>query len=168
MPLLEIVPAPGADARLVERTLEYWKGMDRVPVVLAKECTGFVANRLAFALFREAVHLVREGVISAQELDELVENSMGPRWAVAGPFKSYHFGGGAAGIEGFMKNVGGTVQACWDDLGAVDVGGGWEAAVYDQIKAAYGDVKEKDLRERDEITKEVLDARKRALKIIDG
>lgn len=111
MPLLEIVPAPGADARLVERTLEYWKGMDRVPVVLTKECTGFVANRLAFALFREAVHLVREGVISAQELDELVENSMGPRWVVAGPFKSYHFGGGAAGIEGFMKNVGGTVQA---------------------------------------------------------
>jgi hypothetical protein len=163
MPLLEIVPALGTDARLVERTLEYWKGMGMIPIVLKKECTGFVANRLAFALLREAVHLVHAGVISVQEVDSLVQNSMGLRWAVTGPFKSYHLGGGTGGIEGFMRNIGGTLQACWDDLGAVNVGGGWEVDVFKQIRVAYGDVKEKDLKERDETTKELLDARGKTL-----
>ncbi|KAH8819248.1 hypothetical protein F5884DRAFT_760052 [Xylogone sp. PMI_703] len=54
MPLLEIVPAPNTDPKLVTKAIDYWKTLGKVPVVLGKECTGFVANRLAFALLREA------------------------------------------------------------------------------------------------------------------
>ncbi len=83
---------------------------------------------------------------------------MGPRWAVAGPFKSYHMGGGAGGLEGFMKNIGGTVQACWDDAGRENVGESWQKEVFRQTKEAYGDVKSSDFKERDSTTKEVLSA----------
>jgi hypothetical protein len=92
--------------------------------------------------------------VSVSELDQIVESSMGPRWAVAGPFKSYHAGGGAAGLEGFFKNIGGTVQACWDDGGTVNTGDGWEANVFRQAKETYGTV---DVSERDRITRRVLD-----------
>lgn len=158
MPLIEIVPSPDTDSKVVVRTEEYWKGLGREPVVLRKETIGFVANRLAFVLLREAIHLVNEDVISVPDLDRLVESSMGPRWAVAGPFKSYHMGGGAGGLEGFMKNIGGTVQACWDDAGDEKVGDGWEQDVFHQTKEAYGVVKTSQFSERDAITKEVFAA----------
>lgn len=154
MPLLELVPSPSTSASVITRTQAFWTARGRTPVHIKKETTGFVANRLAFALLREAIHLVHEEVVDVAELDEIVETSMGPRWAVAGPFKSYHAGGGDGGLEAFFKNIGGTVQDCWGDAGAVDVGGGWEAGVFRQAKEAYGVV---DTGERDRVTRRVLE-----------
>jgi 3-hydroxyacyl-CoA dehydrogenase len=154
MPLLEVVPSPTTAPALVDRTLDFWRKRGREPVVIHKECTGFVSNRLAFALLREAIHLVNTGVVSVQEIDTIVESSMGPRWAVAGPFKSYHAGGGEGGLEAFFKNIGGTVQGCWDDAGHDNVGDGWEKAIFEQAKETYGVV---DTEERDRITRVVVE-----------
>jgi 3-hydroxyacyl-CoA dehydrogenase len=155
MPLLEIVPSPITRPDVVTRTVDFWKQLGREPVVIKKEVPGFVANRLAFALLREAIHLVHTGVASASDIDTIVQNSMGPRWAVAGPFKSYHAGGGEGGLEGFFKNIGGTVQDCWDDSGKINVEDGWEEDVFKQTREAYGVV---DTKERDILTRRVLDA----------
>jgi 3-hydroxyacyl-CoA dehydrogenase len=157
MPLLEVVPSPSTAPALVEQALDFWRKRGRKPVVIHKECTGFVANRLAFALLKEAIHLVDEGVVSVAEVDEIVEASMGPRWAVAGPFKSYHAGGGAGGLEGFFKNIGGTVQGCWDEGGNPTYGKGdaWEGKVFVQAQDTYGVV---DTNERDRITRRVVEA----------
>jgi 3-hydroxyacyl-CoA dehydrogenase len=141
MPLLEGVPSPSTSQDVIEQTLQYWKSLGRAPVVIKQECTGFVANRLAFVLLREAVHLVKEGTVTVEELDKIVETSMGPRWAVAGPFKSYHAGGGKGGLEAFFANI-------------VDVGDGWEEDVFRQTKDAYGVV---DTAVRDRVTTRVLD-----------
>ncbi|OJD11973.1 hypothetical protein ACJ73_09426 [Blastomyces percursus] len=104
MPLLELVPSPATPPTLIERTRAYWKALERAPVLLRQETTGFVANRLAYALLREAVHLVQEGVVGVEELDVIVENSMGTRWTVVGPLKSYHMG---RGVEGpFLRRLG--------------------------------------------------------------
>ncbi|CAE6997732.1 hypothetical protein CFE70_000540 [Pyrenophora teres f. teres 0-1] len=154
MPLLELVPSPHTSAHVIQRTRAFWEARGRTPIHLKKETTGFVANRLAFALLREAIHLVDEGVVDVRELDAIVESSMGPRWAVAGPFKSYHAGGGDGGLEGFFKNIGGTVQECWADAGKVDVGSGWEEEIFRQAKEAYGRV---DVGERDRVTRRVLE-----------
>lgn len=153
MPLLELVPSPSTTPSVIQRTKLFWEELGRTPIVLRKEVTGFVANRLAFALLREAVHLVDRGVVSVQEVDQIVQSSMGPRWAVAGPFKSYHAGGGAGGLEGFFENIGGTVQGCWDELGTPRVGGGWEEKIFREAREAYGVV---DVGERDRVTRRVL------------
>jgi 3-hydroxyacyl-CoA dehydrogenase len=147
MPLLELVPSPETATEVIERTQEFWRARGRVPIHIKKETTGFVANRLAF------VHLVDQGVVSVEELDQIVQTSMGPRWAVAGPFKSYHAGGGPAGLEGFFKNIGGTVQDCWADSGTPNVGDGWEEKLFKEAKEAYGTV---DVGERDRITRRML------------
>lgn len=153
MSLLELVPSPSTTPEVIQRTKLFWEERGRTPIVLQKEVTGFVANRLAFALLREAVHLVDQGVVSVEEVDQIVQSSMGPRWAVAGPFKSYHAGGGAGGLEGFFQNIGGTVQGCWDELGTPSVGDGWEGKIFQEAKEAYGDV---DTGERDRVTRKVL------------
>ncbi|KAK2794523.1 hypothetical protein FQN52_008104 [Onygenales sp. PD_12] len=160
MPLLELVPGPTTPPPLVDRTMAYWHALGRKPVVIRRETTGFVANRLAYALLREAVHLVREGVVGVRELDEIVENSMGPRWAVAGPFKSYHMGGGEGGLRGFFEKIGGTVQGCWGDAGVVNVGeGGWEGPLFEEAERVYGPAAGLSVRTRDERTMGVLEAR---------
>lgn len=155
MPLLELVPSPDTSDEVIRRTQNFWHARGRVPIHIKKEMTGFVANRLAFALLREAVHLVDQGVVSVEELDSIVQTSMGPRWAVAGPFKSYHAGGGPAGLEGFFKNIGGTVQECWADAGTPNVGDKWEEKIFREAKEAYGTV---DIGERDRVTRRLLHA----------
>lgn len=153
MPLLELVPCAETAESVVTRTQDFWRTRGRVPIHIKKEVTGFVANRLAFAMLREAIHLVDTGVVSVEELDRIVESSMGPRWAVSGPFKSYHAGGGPAGLEGFFNNIGGTVQECWADAGKVNVGDGWEEKVFREAREVYGSV---DVSERDRVTRKLL------------
>ena len=157
MPLLEVVPSPQTVEEVIERTLSWWRERGRTPVLMKKEVTGFVANRLAFALLREGVQLVNEGVVTPEEVDDVVTSSMGPRWAVAGPFKSYHAGGGAGGLEAFFKNIGGTVKGCWEasDANRTHVGDGWEEKIFKQTQEAYGTV---NTAERDRMTKAVLEA----------
>ena len=155
MPLIEVVPSPHTKAAVVSRTMDLWKSMGKMPVLIKKETTGFVGNRLAFALLREAIHLVNEGVASVEDVDSVVQNSLGPRWAIAGPFKSYQAGGGEGGIEALFKNIGGTIQACWDDSGKVNMGEGWEKNICNQTQEAYGVV---DTKGRDAKTLRVLDA----------
>lgn len=47
---------------------------------------GFVANRLQFALYKEAVQLVDEAVATPAEIDALVSNTFAFRLARFGPF----------------------------------------------------------------------------------
>lgn len=173
MPVLEIVPpcistpAPSdchPSKEFIDRTIEYWKTLNRSPVILKEEVTGFVANRLSFVLFREAIHLVKSGVVTAAEVDRIVEESMGPRWAVKGPFWSYHAGGGKEkGLKGFLEKIGDTIQACWDDAGTPTLqrdkdafAHPWEGALCEQVEKSYGMLEDMDLRERDEKTRQVL------------
>jgi peptidoglycan/xylan/chitin deacetylase (PgdA/CDA1 family) len=57
-------------------------------------------------------------------------------------------------LEGFFQNIGATVQDCWKDAGAVNVGDGWEENIFKQTKEAYGTV---DVGERDRTTRRVLE-----------
>jgi 3-hydroxyacyl-CoA dehydrogenase, NAD binding domain/3-hydroxyacyl-CoA dehydrogenase, C-terminal domain len=92
VPLVEVVPSPGTDPEVVDAAVAFYRAMGKQPQVLSREIPGFVANRLQAALFREAVHLVAQGVVTEQELDAVVTSSTGMRWAVAGPFQTFHLG----------------------------------------------------------------------------
>ena len=172
MPLLEIVPSPAAavsstKSTVIDRTIDYWAGLGRKPIVLKEETTGFIANRLSFALLREAAYLAQRGVASPEEIDRIVEQSLGPRWAVRGPFWSYHAGGGLdQGLGGFFEKIGSTIQACWDDAGVLNMpdpndggtsGHRWTDQLSKQVHETYGRLGADELRERDEALKKVLD-----------
>ncbi|KAJ9418712.1 hydroxylacyl dehydrogenase [Fusarium oxysporum] len=103
MPLIEVVPSPHTEPERTQFAIDYFKnlGSGHRPVRINKETQGFVGNRLAFALFREACHLVSNDVVSVEDLDTIVEASIAPRWAVAGPFKTYNSAGGIGGIGHF-------------------------------------------------------------------
>jgi 3-hydroxybutyryl-CoA dehydrogenase len=50
------------------------------------DATGFVLNRLQYALFTEATQLVEEGVASAEDIDTIVRTTFGFRLPFFGPF----------------------------------------------------------------------------------
>ena len=61
--------------------------------IRVRTAPGFVANRLQFALFREALLCLEEGLASAEDIDRIVQTSFGPRLARFGPLLSADLGG---------------------------------------------------------------------------
>ncbi|MFJ6902896.1 3-hydroxyacyl-CoA dehydrogenase family protein [Streptomyces griseoluteus] len=118
VPLVEIAPGEKTSPETVERARAFYAALGKRPQVLRKEVPGFVANRLQSALFRECVHLVAEGVVTEAELDEIVTSSIGLRWAVAGPFRTFHLGGGPGGLPHFIEHLGRAMEdSMWPALG---------------------------------------------------
>ncbi|WP_224276997.1 3-hydroxyacyl-CoA dehydrogenase NAD-binding domain-containing protein [Streptomyces sp. LS1784] len=117
VPLVEVVPGEQTDPDTVRRAVAFYTALGKKPQVLRRQVPGFVANRLQAAFFREAVDLVVQGVVTEQELDDIVTSSLGLRWAVAGPFRSFHLGDGPGGLPDFLQHLGPALEDLWRDLG---------------------------------------------------
>ena len=88
LPVVEVVPAAFTDAAVVDRTVALLAGAGQSPVVLRREIEGFVFNRLQGAVLREAYCLVRDGVATVDEVDRVMRDGLGRRWAFIGPFET--------------------------------------------------------------------------------
>lgn len=115
VPLVEIV---AADAAAAGRAAAVYRALGRRPVVLRREMEGHIANRLASALYREAVNLLAEGVAGVAEIDAALCHGPGLRWALMGPHMAYHLGGGEGGIAGYLAHLGPSQARRWASLGA--------------------------------------------------
>jgi len=87
LPLVEVVPHPRTAPEVVQEVCTLLRQMGKSPIVVRKEALGFIANRLQFALQREALYLVEQGIATAQEVDTAVRDGFGRRLAVAGPLE---------------------------------------------------------------------------------
>lgn len=84
IPLVEVVPGLHTSRESLSRTLELLAYMERKVVVLKKAIPGFIGNRIMHAMYREALHLIEEGVATAQEIDTTIFYSFGQRFASVG------------------------------------------------------------------------------------
>ena len=114
LPLVEIL---GEDESVVARACDFYRALGRRPVVLRKEAPGHLANRLTAALYREAVHLVAEGVADVADIDAAISEGPGLRWAIMGPHLTYHLGGGEGGIRHYLDHLGPSQERRWASLG---------------------------------------------------
>uniref|UniRef100_A0A8D0HA31 L-gulonate 3-dehydrogenase n=1 Tax=Sphenodon punctatus TaxID=8508 RepID=A0A8D0HA31_SPHPU len=90
VPLVELVPHPETDPSTVEKTHALMKKIGQSPVKIIKEIDGFVLNRLQYAIISEAWRLVGEGVISPSDLDLVMSDGLGMRYAFMGPLETMH------------------------------------------------------------------------------
>ena len=102
---------------VLERAERLYFQIGRVPVRMKREATGHIANRLASALWREAVNIVVEGIADVEAVDQALVNGPGLRWAVAGAHMTYHLGGGEGGMTQYLKHLGPSQESRWKDLG---------------------------------------------------
>ena len=138
MPLVEVVPTPQTDPQITARALAFYNAMGKVALEVKKEIPGFVANRLQAAIFQESVFLVTEGVVTLSELDDVVTNSLGIRWATSGPFLSFHLGGGPGGLAHFLEHLGPPMELAWKNLGKAELDAATQALLGDQLRSSYG------------------------------
>ena len=138
IPLVEIVPGERTGPDAIADAVAFYEALGKVPRVLKKEIQGFVANRLQRAIMREACYLVQEGVVTVDELDDIVTSSIGLRWAVNGPFSSFHMGGGPKGLESFFQHLGKNMAASFNMIPPVELDEELQQRIVDQAAASFG------------------------------
>lgn len=78
----EVVTHPKTSEDTTQTVVEFVKKLGKTPILLRKEISGFVANRLLGAMVREAIHLLEEGIATYEEIDlaatEALGHPMGP------------------------------------------------------------------------------------------
>lgn len=88
IPLVEIVPGTATKAEYLHELQQLLLSMQLEAVVLDRAAPGFVGNRLQFALLREALHIVKSGIASAEVVDQVMRASLGRRYAMVGPLEA--------------------------------------------------------------------------------
>lgn len=88
IPLVEIVPGTATKAEYLHELQKLLLSMQLEAVVLDRAAPGFVGNRLQFALLREALHIVKSGIASAEVVDQVMRASLGRRYAMVGPLEA--------------------------------------------------------------------------------
>ena len=116
LPLVEIVGGEKTSKKFIERAREVYASIGMKPVVIRKEIEAFVGDRLLEAAWREALWLVKDGITTVEELDDIMRYSFGLRWAQMGMFQVYRIAGGEAGMRHFMAQFGPALKWPWTKL----------------------------------------------------
>ncbi|WP_402844340.1 3-hydroxyacyl-CoA dehydrogenase family protein [Microbacterium sp. GXS0129] len=85
IPGVELIPHAGTDEAVLP-TVEAIVAATGKETARVKDATGFVLNRLQYALFHEATQLVEEGVATPEDIDTIVRTTFGFRLPFFGPF----------------------------------------------------------------------------------
>ena len=116
LPLVEIVGGEKTSKKFIERARDVYASIGMKPVVIRKEIEAFVGDRLLEAAWREALWLVKDGITTVEELDDIMRYSFGLRWAQMGMFQVYRIAGGEAGMRHFMAQFGPALKWPWTKL----------------------------------------------------
>ena len=116
LPLVEVVASPAVPAELTQRVSDYLESVSMKPVVLGAEVPAHVGDRLLEALWREALWLVKDGVATTGQIDDIITHSFGLRWAQQGLFETYRVAGGQAGMKHFLEQFGPCLEWPWTKL----------------------------------------------------
>ncbi|XP_028130981.1 lambda-crystallin homolog [Diabrotica virgifera virgifera] len=114
VPVVEVVPAPWTDPEVAKKTRAIWEEVGQTPVSLTKEVPGFIINRLQYAVLNEAWHLVTEGVLDVKDVDKVMSEGLGMRYAFLGTLETTHLN--EQGFVNYCKRYGDTIYAVSKDF----------------------------------------------------
>jgi 3-hydroxyacyl-CoA dehydrogenase len=165
IPLVEVVGGKRTSTEAIARAVKFYTDVGKRAIHVRKEVVGHVANRLQAALWREAVHLVAEGVISVADVDAAVSWGPGLRWGVMGPNLLFHLGGGRGGIQHFIEHLSGPFTLWWADLGHPQLGPELKETIVQGVLAeAAGHSVEELEAQRDRVLLGLLALRREAMR----
>jgi carnitine 3-dehydrogenase len=121
IPLVEVIGGERTSAETIARTMGFYTAIGKRPIHGRKEIKGHIANRLQAALWREAFHLVDQGVATVEDIDTAIAYGPGLRWALLGPFMNLHLSGGEGGMAHLLAHLGGPIADWWQDLGSPEM-----------------------------------------------
>ncbi|EKT4466376.1 L-carnitine dehydrogenase [Pseudomonas putida] len=159
LPLVEIVGGQNTAPEAIEAAKTIYTALGMRPLHVRKEVPGFIADRLLEALWREALHLVNDGVASTGEIDDAIRFGAGLRWSFMGTFLTYTLAGGNAGMRHFMAQFGPALKLPWTYLPAPEL---TDKLIDDVVEGTSEQLGERSIaaleRYRDDTLLAVLDA----------
>jgi carnitine 3-dehydrogenase len=161
VPLVEVVGGRQTSEEALESAMAVMRHLGKRPIRLRRELPGHVANRLQAALWREAYHLVGEGVVSVTDLDLAISSGPGLRWALLGPFATQHLSGGPGGLEHVLEHLGPPMVEWWDDLGSPELTPELVDKLVAGVREELGGREDEVMAARDQGLRELLDTKQR-------
>lgn len=113
IPLVEVVGGEKTSQAVLDWAMDFARLLHKQPILLHAEASGHMTNRLQFALVREAVACLVEGIASAKDIDAAVRYGLGPRWALMGSLLTLHLAGGPGGMQGILDHTAKAIQEWW-------------------------------------------------------
>src|SRR5690625_685558 len=121
IPLVEIVGGEKTAPSTIERARVLFESVKMKPLIIRNEIEGHVADRLMEAIWREALHIVNDGVATTEEVDASIVYGPGLRWALMGPFMTLHLAGGEDGMRHMLRQFGPALKLPWTKLVAPEL-----------------------------------------------
>ena len=90
-------------------------------LVLKKELPGYLSDRLQESMWRESLHIIKEGYASTQDLDDAIIYGPGLRWPLMGTFLTFHLAGGEMGMKHMLEQFGPALKLPWTKLKAPEL-----------------------------------------------
>ncbi len=134
VPIVELCGAPWTSPAVIEQATRVYAELGQVPIVVLREIDGFILNRLQGALLSEAMRLVGEGYVSAEDLDKTVCDGLGLRWSFMGPLATIELNA-PGGVADYCARYGGFYRRLAAAPPAPNV---WDAANAAKVAAALG------------------------------
>lgn len=90
---VEVIRGAETADETVETLTAFIEQVNRRPIVVNKDVPGFVWNRVQYAVLRECLHIVEEGVASIEDVNAAIRDGYARRTSVIGPFETVDIAG---------------------------------------------------------------------------
>ena len=121
LPLVEVVAGSRTRLAAVKRAEAFYLRLGMRPLRVDHEIAGYISDRLQEALWREALHMVADGVATTEEIDAAIVFGPGLRWAFMGTFLAFHLAGGDGGMRHMLEQFGPALKLPWTKLRAPEL-----------------------------------------------
>lgn len=116
LPLVEVLGGKKTSPAAIDTAVAFYKRIGMRPLEVKVEVPGYIADRLQEALWREALHLIADGVCTTGDIDDAIRFGPGLRWSFFGTCLIYHLAGGDEGMAHFMDHFGPALELPWTNL----------------------------------------------------
>jgi carnitine 3-dehydrogenase len=121
LPLVEIVKGKKTSQQSALKLKKIYEDIGMKPLMVRKEIEGYISDRLQEALWRESLHLIKDGIASTEEIDDAIVYGPGLRWAFMGVCLTFHLAGGKEGMKHMLEQFGPALKLPWTKLKAPEL-----------------------------------------------
>ncbi len=121
LPLVETLGGEQTDPAVLDRVEAFYISVGMHPLRVRREVEGYISDRLQEAMWREILHMVKDGIATTDEIDRAIAFGPGLRWAGMGTCLTFHLAGGTGGMRHMLEHFGPALKLPWTHLEAPEL-----------------------------------------------
>jgi carnitine 3-dehydrogenase len=121
LPLVEVLGGEQTGPAVLDQAEALYSSVGMHPLRVRREVEGYISDRLQEAMWREILHMVKDGVATTDEIDRAIAYGPGLRWAGMGTCLTFHLAGGEGGMRHMLEHFGPALKLPWTHLKAPEL-----------------------------------------------